>query len=410
VEIRVGIWAGPGDKEQRPIGRGAIREDWPIRLTGRKDGMQVGIGGERRRTCLGTKTKLRGPTRASWDRFETAATGHTARTPLTPERDGYPADPESIYLTAGASAGVSQILSIALQKGEGCMIPIPQYPLYTATLAYVEATPLPYYLQESEGWSMNHQVLVDAISEAKQKGTPVKALVIINPGNPTGACLSEKAIKEVIQLCYDERILLLADEVYQTNIFDGENKPFHSFKKVLRSMAPEVANGVELVSFHSISKGVSGECGRRGGYYEVVNVGEDVMEQVYKMASVSLCPPVSGQVRFPASAKRAGRQLTLDRRGPARLAPEAGPAVLRALRKGDEPNAQQPPRSLALHGRQIQQPARHVVPAGRRSDVPFPQDRYPAKGRRRGQEARQGGRCHVRAGPAGYVWPCGRIE
>jgi alanine transaminase len=144
---------------------------------------------------------------------------------------------------------------------------------------------------------MNHQVLVDAISEAKTKGTPVKALVIINPGNPTGACLSEKAIKEVIQLCYDERILLLADEVYQSNIFDVENKPFHSFKKVLRSMSPEVANGVELVSFHSISKGVSGECGRRGGYFEVVNVEEDVMEQIYKMASVSLCPPVSGQVR-----------------------------------------------------------------------------------------------------------------
>ncbi|NXD32366.1 GGT1 aminotransferase, partial [Spelaeornis formosus] len=55
-------------------------------------------------------------------------------------------------------------------------------------------------------------------------------LVIINPGNPTGACLSEEAIREVVQLCYDERILLLADEVYQSNIFDHEGKPFISFK------------------------------------------------------------------------------------------------------------------------------------------------------------------------------------
>ena len=62
AEIRVGTWAGPGDMEQRPIGREAIREDWPIRLTGRKDGMQAGIGGDRRRTCFGTKTKLMGPT------------------------------------------------------------------------------------------------------------------------------------------------------------------------------------------------------------------------------------------------------------------------------------------------------------------------------------------------------------
>lgn len=176
------------------------------------------------------------------------------------------------------------------------MIPIPQYPLYTATLAYVSAKPLPYYLQEPENWSMNKQVLLDSIAKAKSEGTPVKALVIINPGNPTGSCLKEDAMKEVIQLCYDEGILLLADEVYQSNIFDAENKPFISFKKALMSMPKEVSESVELVSFHSISKGVSGECGRRGGYYEAVNIQPEVMEQIYKMASISLCPPVTGQV------------------------------------------------------------------------------------------------------------------
>jgi aspartate/methionine/tyrosine aminotransferase len=90
--------------------------------------------------------------------------------------------------------------------------------------------------------------------------------------------------------------MLLADEVYQVNIFDEKEKPFVSFKKVLREMSKEVAEGVELVSFHSISKGVSGECGRRGGYFEAVNIRDDVMEQIYKMASVSLCPPLTGQV------------------------------------------------------------------------------------------------------------------
>ena len=189
-------------------------------------------------------------------------------------------------------------MGLALRQGDGVMIPIPQYPLYTATLAYVSATSLPYYLQESDHWSLNHSVLVDTISKARESQTPVKALVIINPGNPTGACLNRHAIEQVIQLCFDERILLLADEVYQANIFDPENKPFVSFKKVLRSMPREVANGVEMVSFHSISKGVSGECGRRGGYFEAVNMSEEVMEQIYKMASISLCPPVTGQVRL----------------------------------------------------------------------------------------------------------------
>ena len=212
------------------------------------------------------------------------------------ERDGFPSDPESIYLTAGASAGVSSIMGLAIREGDGVMIPIPQYPLYTATLSYVSALPLPYYLQESDHWSLNHSVLVDTVSKARKEKTPVKALVIINPGNPTGACLSQSAIEEIIKLCYEESILLLADEVYQANIFDPENKPFVSFKKVLRSMPEEIANGVELISFHSISKGVSGECGRRGGYFEAVNMSEEIMEQVYKMASVSLCPPVTGQV------------------------------------------------------------------------------------------------------------------
>jgi alanine transaminase len=221
----------------------------------------------------------------------------SAKTQLTsPERDGYPANPEHIFLTAGASAGVSQILGLALKEGEGCMIPIPQYPLYTATLSYLGAKPIPYYLQETSQWSMNTQVLKDGVAKAKADGTPIKALAVINPGNPTGACLSREAIEEVVQLCYDEGILLLADEVYQRNIFDPEHKPFISFKSVVRSMAPEVANGVELVSFHSISKGVSGECGRRGGYFELTNISEDIVEQIYKMASVTLCPPVSGQV------------------------------------------------------------------------------------------------------------------
>jgi alanine transaminase len=184
------------------------------------------------------------------------------------------------------------------------MIPIPQYPLYTATLAYVNATPLPYYLQESENWSMNHDVLVSTISSANSSNTKVKALVIINPGNPTGSCLSVEAMQAVIRLCHEEGILLLADEVYQANIFDSVHKPFVSFKKVLRDMPAPIRDEVELVSFHSISKGVSGECGRRGGYFEAVNIREDVMEQIYKMASVTLCPPVTGQVSARAKKVR----------------------------------------------------------------------------------------------------------
>ena len=212
------------------------------------------------------------------------------------ERDGYPSDPEMIFLTAGASAGVSQILGLALKPGDGAMIPIPQYPLYTATLSYIHGKPIPYYLNEDAEWSTNTAALREGVSKAKQDGTPIKALVVINPGNPTGACLTREAMEDVVRLCYEESILLLADEVYQRNIFNSETKPFISFKEVVKSMDKDIADSVELVSFHSISKGVSGECGRRGGYFELCNIEPDVVDQIYKMASVTLCPPVTGQV------------------------------------------------------------------------------------------------------------------
>ena len=82
-------------------------------------------------------------------------------------------------------------------------------------------------------------------------------MVVINPGNPTGQLLSEENIKEIIKFCYDKKLFLLADEVYQGNIY-SEHKKFVSFKKVLSEME-EPYNRVCLASFHSISKGNIGE-------------------------------------------------------------------------------------------------------------------------------------------------------
>ncbi|KAN0065931.1 alanine transaminase [Thecaphora frezii] len=219
-------------------------------------------------------------------------------------RDGYPADPELIYLTSGASGGVQLLMQVMIASPDtGIMIPIPQYPLYSATLALYEATPVPYQLNPFDDWSLDVEAMVRSVDEARARGTDVRALVIINPGNPTGQCLLESNIQDLIRMAHEKRIVLLADEVYQGNIYQPETRPFVSFKKVLRdfgrsSDAAErrIANEVELVSFHSISKGVSGECGRRGGYFELVNVDAAVEAEVYKLASISLCPSLQGQV------------------------------------------------------------------------------------------------------------------
>ncbi|EPB88721.1 alanine transaminase [Mucor circinelloides 1006PhL] len=211
-------------------------------------------------------------------------------------RDGYAANPDDIFLTQGASEGVQKVIQLLTQNQQsGIMIPIPQYPLYSATLSLVDAAPVPYYLNESQSWGLSREDLQKSVDEARQKGVDVRALVIINPGNPTGQCLSEDNIKEIIQFCHEERIVLLADEVYQTNIYQPERRPFHSFKKVLKSMGPEYQEQ-ELFSFHSTSKGMIGECGRRGGYFECVNIDPAIMEQLYKISSISLCPNVHGQI------------------------------------------------------------------------------------------------------------------
>jgi alanine transaminase len=174
----------------------------------------------------------------------------------------------------------------------GILIPIPQYPLYTATLAAHTGVGIPYHLDEGADWATSAPEIEAAIEKAVAEGVEPKALVIINPGNPTGAVLDEATMEKVVRVCERHNLVLLADEVYQSNLHQRASHPFTSFKKLIRALD----SPVPLVSFHSISKGVTGECGRRGGYYECANINDDIIALLYKMASVTLCPPLGGQI------------------------------------------------------------------------------------------------------------------
>eukprot|EP01087_Luapelamoeba_hula_P002861 TRINITY_DN1265_c0_g1_i1.p1 TRINITY_DN1265_c0_g1~~TRINITY_DN1265_c0_g1_i1.p1 ORF type:complete len:559 (-),score=94.40 TRINITY_DN1265_c0_g1_i1:27-1703(-) len=209
------------------------------------------------------------------------------------ERDGFPADPADIFLTDGASAGVSKMLDIMIRdKKDATLVPIPQYPLYSATITLFGGSQINYYLDEDKNWALPVQNLKEILKQARSEGLNPRSMVIINPGNPTGQCLDRENISEVIDFCHQERLVIMADEVYQ---FNSYLKPFHSFKKVLRQMGPYYKD-TELVSFHSTSKGVVGECGHRGGYMELIGIHPEVRQQIYKLASVSLCSNVPGQV------------------------------------------------------------------------------------------------------------------
>lgn len=195
-------------------------------------------------------------------------------------RDGYSAEPDNIYLCAGASAGVNALMNVILDGPKtGVLVPIPQYPLYTATLSLLNGQAVPYYLQEESNWSTDVDGMRTALKEARNNGIDVRAVVVINPGNPTGGSLDSDNIKSVLQLAADEKLVVFADEVYQTNVFEGE---FTSFKKCLRELQESKQNengkfdNIELASLHSISKGMVGECGHRGGYYEMVGFDPEV--------------------------------------------------------------------------------------------------------------------------------------
>ena len=212
-------------------------------------------------------------------------------------RDGYPSDPGSIFLSAGASSGVNTLMNVICAKPEtGILVPIPQYPLYTATLSVLNARCVPYYLEESRAWGTDIEAIKSSFKKAKAEGTDVRAIVVINPGNPTGASLPAKDIRSVLEFAAENKLVVLGDEVYQTNVFIGE---FTSFKKSLRDLQDEHPDGkfdnLELASLNSISKGMVGECGHRGGYFELVGFDKDVAAQVYKFVSIMLCAPVIGQ-------------------------------------------------------------------------------------------------------------------
>uniref|UniRef100_A0A8C3I189 Alanine aminotransferase 1 n=1 Tax=Chrysemys picta bellii TaxID=8478 RepID=A0A8C3I189_CHRPI len=172
---------------------------------------------------------------------------------------GIPANPDNIYLSTGASDAVMTMLKL-LVSGEGrsrtgVMIPIPQYPLYSAGIAELNAVQVNYYLDEEHCWALD-----------------------------VG---DRKCIEDVIKFAWEEQLFLMADEVYQDNVY-AEGSEFHSFKKVLFELGPKYSNVVEL--------GFMGECGFRGGYMEVVNLDPAVQQQLSKLVSVRLCPPVPGQV------------------------------------------------------------------------------------------------------------------
>lgn len=202
-------------------------------------------------------------------------------------------NPDNIFLTDGASEGAKGILELLISNSnDGILVPIPQYPLYSATIRRCGGTQVNYYPEEDDDWSLSIENLEESIQTATKNGVNVKAIVVINPANPTGAILDESSIMQVIDFAEKYDIAIIADEVYQENLYGGK---FISFAKAIGDRS------IALFSLHSVSKGFYGECGQRGGYLEVRNppkVSNSDMafiDLLFKVSSVNLCSNSIGQ-------------------------------------------------------------------------------------------------------------------
>lgn len=172
-----------------------------------------------------------------------------------------------VFITSGGSEAIEIALSALADRGENVLIPHPGYPLYEAVLAKLEVRAEPYYLDEDQGWQPD---IEDIRSKIDAK---TRAIVLINPNNPTGAVYTEKTLRGVLALARERGVMVFADEIYDKLILDGKK---HISIASLDADAP-------VVTFNGLSKGylapgwrigwgvVSGRRAELAGYLAAVN-------------------------------------------------------------------------------------------------------------------------------------------
>jgi alanine transaminase len=173
-------------------------------------------------------------------------------------RDSSEVGNDDIILCNGASGGIKLLIqTFCDNKMDTFLTPVPQYPLYNAILELNNATSIGYYLNEDNDWTIEIDEMQELYRSNYDKGYNIKALVVINPGNPTGQLLSEEKIKKIVEFCYNNKLLIIADEVYENNIY-SQSKKFHSFRKIISQLPPPY-NKTMLFTLNSVSKGYFGE-------------------------------------------------------------------------------------------------------------------------------------------------------
>ncbi|MFM9902317.1 MAG: pyridoxal phosphate-dependent aminotransferase [Polaromonas sp.] len=188
---------------------------------------------------------------------------------------------DDIYLGNGASELITMATNALLDNGDELLLPMPDYPLWTAATSLSGGTPVHYLCDEANGWMPN-------LDDIRAKITPrTKALVVINPNNPTGVLYSDELLKSLVEIAREHGLVILADEVYDKVLYDD----------VKHTALASLSTDVLTLTFNSLSKSYR-SCGYRAGWLVVSGdkkCAADYIEGLNMLSNMKLCSNVPGQ-------------------------------------------------------------------------------------------------------------------
>jgi alanine-synthesizing transaminase len=189
---------------------------------------------------------------------------------------------DDVFLGNGASELITMSMNGLLNDGDEVLVPAPDYPLWTASVVLSGGKAVHYLCDEQSGWYPD-------IADIRSKITArTRAIVIINPNNPTGALYPDSVLLEIVEVAREHQLIVFADEIYDKTLFDGAT----------HTSIASLADDVFFVTFNGLSKNYR-SCGYRAGWMVVSGAkasATDYIEGLSMLASMRLCSNTPGQL------------------------------------------------------------------------------------------------------------------
>lgn len=189
---------------------------------------------------------------------------------------------DDVYIGNGASELIVMSMNALLNDGDEVLIPAPDYPLYTAAVALSGGRAVHYLCDEQSDW------LPDMADLRRKVTDRTKAIVVINPNNPTGALYPPQLLREIVEVARQHQLIVFADEIYDKTLYDGNT----------HTSIASLADDVLFVTFNGLSKNYR-SCGYRSGWMVVSGDkrhARDYIEGLTMLASMRLCSNTPGQL------------------------------------------------------------------------------------------------------------------